>query len=488
MATLAGTARRVSHRMSDLVYQRPVARHIRELERFARLDPDQVALWQSRRLAEILEHAYRHVPHYRRVIDEAGLGGAVTAGGRAGASTGWAGEILPKLPILTKAVIREEFPLGITSAADVAATRPVALHTSGSTQVPLTVYRDRRLGALERATRLWFATRSGLRRGDRVAYLSHLQLPQRSLPGKVWGGLSDVVVLPKDPLLEGDIERTARAFEALRPDALSTVGPLLALFVHGLVASGRALRHRPKAVFYTASMLQPGLGTLAARVFGAPVLSLYGAVETGIVAQTCLEWAARPDGPPATSGGQPATPGEDMDGNEHLHINARRFLIEVVDQSGRPAPPETTGRLLVTDLGNRVMPFIRYDIGDAGWVDPRPCSCGSGLPVLGAISGRTEDFVVRPSGRRVLLGVLYRGIHDEMMRWKTYQFEQTARDRLTLSIVPDRATYTPDELRRLAEKVEEVAGEPGDQVTVTVRVVDDIPFEASGKRPFLKRT
>jgi phenylacetate-CoA ligase len=59
------------------------------------------------------------------------------------------------------------------------------------------------------------------------------------------------------------------------------------------------------------------------------------------------------------------------------------------------------GSLLVTDLVNRAMPLIRYEIGDRGTLDPVPCPCGDPRPVLGAVDGRLNDVFTLPSGRRV---------------------------------------------------------------------------------------
>ena len=59
--------------------------------------------------------------------------------------------------------------------------------------------------------------------------------------------------------------------------------------------------------------------------------------------------------------------------------------VEIV-RDGRPALPGETGDLVVTNLCNLGMPFIRYQVGDAAARHPnRHCPCGCAAPMLGAI-------------------------------------------------------------------------------------------------------
>ncbi|MEX5301617.1 phenylacetate--CoA ligase family protein [Kocuria sabuli] len=76
-----------------------------------------------------------------------------------------------------------------------------------------------------------------------------------------------------------------------------------------------------------------------------------------------------------------------------LHVNADRYLLEPVDEAGRPVPAgETSATVLVTNLANRVQPLIRYDLGDRVTVLPGPCPCGSPLPPV-RVDGRAGDVL-----------------------------------------------------------------------------------------------
>lgn len=71
------------------------------------------------------------------------------------------------------------------------------------------------------------------------------------------------------------------------------------------------------------------------------------------------------------------------------HLREADLLVEVVHPAtGEPLPPGQTGEILVTTLGERAMPLVRYRTGDAGSRLPGPCPCGSALPRLGRVPGR----------------------------------------------------------------------------------------------------
>ena len=57
-------------------------------------------------------------------------------------------------------------------------------------------------------------------------------------------------------------------------------------------------------------------------------------------------------------------------------------------------PAGESGSVLVTDLHNFAMPFIRYDNGDVASLVPQsagPCACGRGLRRIASVEGRRAD-------------------------------------------------------------------------------------------------
>jgi phenylacetate-coenzyme A ligase PaaK-like adenylate-forming protein len=82
-------------------------------------------------------------------------------------------------------------------------------------------------------------------------------------------------------------------------------------------------------------------------------------------------------------------------------VPAEVVFLEVVDDSGAPAPPGSAGQVLLTTLRNRVMPLLRYRIGDLASMAETPCGCGRSLPVVAAIHGRANDLLRAADGSPV---------------------------------------------------------------------------------------
>ncbi|MEB3196934.1 MAG: acyl-CoA reductase [Candidatus Sericytochromatia bacterium] len=79
-------------------------------------------------------------------------------------------------------------------------------------------------------------------------------------------------------------------------------------------------------------------------------------------------------------------------GNVH-HVHDDHVYLEILDpQTGQPCPAGKVGEVLITSLNRRVMPLLRYHVGDlARWL-PEPCACGAQAPRF-ELTGRVEDLV-----------------------------------------------------------------------------------------------
>jgi phenylacetate-CoA ligase len=129
------------------------------------------------------------------------------------------------------------------------------------------------------------------------------------------------------------------------------------------------------------------------------------------------------------SNGCPTRPG--------AHINADWVIVEVVDEDGLPVPAGALGhKVLVTNLANRVQPFIRYELGDQITLADESCSCGSRLPLIGRIEGRTADVIWIRDGdsyRRVI-GEVFDLVFDPLYEVREWQAVQVDRNRVRLRI------------------------------------------------------
>ena len=108
------------------------------------------------------------------------------------------------------------------------------------------------------------------------------------------------------------------------------------------------------------------------EAFGRPVTNRYGCEEVSLIACECEE-------------------------HRGLHLNADGVYGEVVPDD-RPAPGPAAGRLLVTDLTNRAMPLVRYQVGDV--VVPTDRRALRPGPAAHRAGGRPRGGLRADAGRR----------------------------------------------------------------------------------------
>ena len=201
-------------------------------------------------------------------------------------------------------------------------------------------------------------------------------------------------------------------------------------------------------------MLLPSEREVIESVFGVRVFDRYGCEEVGLIGCEC-EWHAG------------------------LHVNVDHLVVEFLTPDGRPAGPDETGHVVVTDLLNHAMPFIRYRVEDLAAPRAAGCPCGRGLPLMSRVVGRTADFLVRLDGTRVA-GVSL--IENSLTRFggiEQMQIVQDEADRIRLRLVPG-AGFAEQALGPLTDYF--TATFPG--ARIDLELVDDIPREPNGKFRF----
>ena len=114
------------------------------------------------------------------------------------------------------------------------------------------------------------------------------------------------------------------------------------------------------------------------RSFGCPVFDRYNSMEFDIVAHECVE-------------------------HNGLHLFTDLVYAEILNAQNEPVKPGEVGELVITDLKNYYLPFIRYRTGDLAVRSDRKCPCGRGFPLLERVerrsSGPADEILPAPSGR-----------------------------------------------------------------------------------------
>lgn len=228
-----------------------------------------------------------------------------------------------------------------------------------------------------------------------------------------------------DPLPE-----LVRRLTEFGPAILGSYATALSVLAAEQVAGRLALS--PALLLSGAERLSPRAAAQIGSAFGCPVRDTYAASEFPGIAFDCR--------------------------SGRLHANADWVILEPVDPEFRPVPPGVASHTtLLTNLANRVLPLIRYDLGDSVTFLPDPCPCGSPLPSLRA-EGRRDEILrlLAPDGReRPLLPLVLGSVVEEVPGAGGYQVVQTGPGslRLRLEEAPgfDRETVCGEIVRRLRE-------------------------------------
>jgi phenylacetate-CoA ligase len=427
-------------RSPDFVAQR------RELARNAEQSAAAVRDLQQRKLSALLHHAYEQVPYYRRAFDERSLKpGDIRSA-----------EDLKKLPLLTKAEIqrqREELRARLLPARHGGACME---YTGGSTGHPLAFYQDDHYRAVLLANLARSFALCGWRPGDPRAVLWGSDYDAQihaSLRGRVHDWLGNQVYLNAFASSEDELTAFAEQLRRFEPQ-------LLVGYVSSLVAMARVLRRRRTeipsslgAIQSSAETLTPAQRELIESTFSCPVFDRYGCREMGNVAHECSVHAG-------------------------LHVFTDLHVLEIV-RDGATAPPGEEGLVVVTNLDNYAMPFIRYVIGDVGALAPASCACGLPFPLLARIQGRTSDIITSPSGR-LIHGEFFTHLFYKVEAVRQFQVVQETLQDLTVRIVPGPG-FDPAVIGHLESVIRE-HGDPG--FRVETQLVDSIESAASGKFRF----
>jgi phenylacetate-CoA ligase len=159
-----------------------------------------------------------------------------------------------------------------------------------------------------------------------------------------------------------------------------------------------------------------------------------------------------------------------------MHANPRSFYLEFLNPwTADPAACGQPAELVITSIGDRLLPHIRYRTGDWYIVTGERCPCGHAAPVV-TLAGRLGGFMVR-SGRIVLTPRQLDAIIGASAAIDVYRLHQLDDDRFTFSVVLADGAQRED----LADLVSALHDLLGADAQLEVSTVDYIPGQRSGK-------
>ncbi|MFY1669589.1 phenylacetate--CoA ligase family protein [Plantactinospora sp. WMMB334] len=407
------------------------------------------AAWREARFA------FRNAPAYRKLLLSAGI----DPGGQTGEAA------FRELPLTDKEFYRSNYPAGVVAGSQVAAHDRHVLksHSSGTggdrlTTVAYTYDLARRMSATTSVYPALKTTLLGLGSQRIARYAApncsdvECAVPNSTMESRMLRDGTLVLPVGHDLLAtsEAQVTQAMEEIGGYRPDWFYTDATHFAFLIRQYLARGESLP-RPAAVILTY--------TLATRVArrqirealgdGVPIAEVVSMSELGWVAMECQLG--------------------------RLHLNNSAFHVELLDRVAlTPVSQGQIGELVVTSLGDRLLPHIRYRTGDLYRL-MAPCACGHPAPAV-RHEGRALHFLRSPDSRTVSPKELddIVGADPQVIAYRMQQVSDR-RFRFKFIPAPTAPTSAGDALgARLRSAL-------GPQSLVDVQRVDYIPSERSGK-------
>ncbi len=416
-------------------------RHLQALTRNEQLSVDEFQALQLHKLQQLVDHAYQHVPYYRRRFGEVGY--------QTGDLTSF--DDFAKLPFLTREDINEYRDDLIAETYDQADL--YFNETGGSTGRPMQFYIADTFWWSNQANNFRVHRWYGKEEGDRVAWLWGAQedMPEWSWRRRLRSAIMRERYLNAFTMTAEKMDAFAKMLLSWQPTMYIGYASVLTLFAEFVEQKGYTLR--PRFIEVTSEKLSQAQREIIERVFGCPVADHYSCREMGTMAYQAPN-------------------------RKLLSLGDMRYM-EVVAHDA-PAPRGTMGEVVMTSLTQYAFPFIRYKNNDTAIMSAEPSPDGKPFPVIEEILGRKNDFLVSADGKFVhseFFAYTFR-VKPEVARYQVYQPDREHLEvRLTLKESVSEAW--------LESAKAEVQDRFGVGTEVSLVVVDDFELTKVGKHRYI---
>ena len=423
------------------IFSKLKLRYFRQLYYFAQLKKHQwlkerdLIKIQEKKLRALIKHAYENVPYYHHLFDSVGIKPQNIQRLKD----------LQKIPILSKINIRKNYPDKIiTKGTDI--TKCHTVSTTGSTGIPLKVAFSSKMYDYTQALYLFTFTECGLRLTDKLVGIYHRDYRRSFL--KVLLNKMGFLKWENIPILN-PVEYVLESLKHSEPDVISTYPSMLTLLSKE-IRKQNISGINPRLILAGGETLTLNSENEISETFSSKIFRTYGAEEFSILAFECKKKMG-------------------------YHIISDAIIIEVV-KDDRYVSEGEEGEIIVTGLINYTMPLIRYKLGDIGTITYKKCDCGRGYPLIKSIEGRTDDFLILPSGRKISPRVI--NVIEDIPGVLRYKTIQESKNKIIVNLIKGEG-FSQTTISEIKSHIKD--GCLGEDVEVEVNLVKEIPHERTGK-------
>lgn len=402
--------------------------------------------FQNKKLRELIKHAYNNVPYYHNLFRSLNLTPYDIK----------SIDDLNKLPIITKDEIRKNRNEFV--AINLPKNKMIWNSTSGSSGSPFEYIIDKNELSFFRSMGLRYWEVVGYNLGDKIATVSGSSLlPQKmSFLHKLSFKVNRNLPLSSFNMNPEKVRSYSKLLLDYNPKFLRGYPSSISIIANYIIENDIELNL--SAVMTTAETLFPSQRKIIMEAFNCDIFDSCGCNDGG----ECL-----------------------FECGEHVgyHIGCEQSIHEVVDENGINVSNNEVGNIVLTDLWNYSMPFIRYDAGDMAIYTDEKCPCGRGLPLVKSIIGRTIEQIVLPDGNN-LPGLTFTDIFEKAGVSEyilDYQIVQEKVDKFCINLVVNE-NYNNQISNKISNFFE---GHMGIPLDINFNFVDQISRTNANKRKLI---
>ena len=422
-------------------------RYQRLLDKSQYWSEEELINYQNDRLRYVIDHAYSHVPYYRRLFDQLRLKPEDIRDM----------SHLKYLPFLTRDDVREN--LEDLQAGDIAPSHRKYVTTGGTSGKPLGFYIDKDSSVIDWAFMVAQWKRVGFQLDDKRAVLRG-RVVENSDQERLWeyDPIHNELIFSSYHLSDESLGTYLEVMGRYRPRFLHSYPSTAMILANYLRQSKNPAPPSLQALLISSENMLDSQRAFLEQTFGCRAYSWYGHGEKCILAGEC-EFSTQ------------------------YHIFPEYGIVEIVDNEGEPiTTPGVPGVLVGTGLISSSMPFIRYLTDDmAQWASDVPCECGRSYPRIENVHGRwNQEVLVARSGALISMAAL--NLHSAVyVKIKQFQFYQETPGEAILRVV--RAPgYTEDTDREI---LDEFNRKLGHSIQLQIAYVSSIEQTMRGKYKFI---
>ena len=398
----------------------------------------QLLIQQQHALSAIIQHAYSNTPYYHEKYAQSPRNNAHEL-------------VADSLPILQKDDVVQHMDEMLARDID---KRTLSIgNTGGSTGKPVSFYYDQHKHELMRAGMCRSYMWSGWKPGQKILNFwgARQDIQQGSSSSKKYRDyIAAEKTIAAHEYTEAQLHEWANTIRSYQPVLLQGYASILAELSRYIIANNIQMPNTILGIYSTAEVLYDWQRTLMEQAFRCKVFNQYGSREIPNIACECRH------------------------GNQHIFTDMVYLESQAINDEDR---------LIITSLSNRVMPFIRYDIGDSGKLKDGDCACGSPFPMMEIGLCRSNDLIKTRSGKSIHPSYFNRLLYGQT-DIRQYQYIQNELDKMTLNIVsPTRLGI--DTINSLKESLRRDIDE---NMLLEINYVEEIKRSTSGKHRFVIST